>query len=175
MSDELKREHRIVMGMVLTLVLGLVVAVAVTLALSYAFEPGQPDPTSTRSIVKQTLVPVLPSRTPTLPPTATEITPIVVTVTPTFVNTVEIEPTSTPDIPLRPTRIDSKPIPTRQGTFRPIKHLVSLGDNLWDISFKYFGTGTRWPEIWEDNMDVIGDNPHLIFPGQVLTIKNRGG
>ena len=34
----------------------------------------------------------------------------------------------------------------------------------------HLGSGNRWPEIYDKNRSVIGDNPDLIKPGQVLTI-----
>jgi len=52
-----------------------------------------------------------------------------------------------------------------------ITHIVANGDNLTRIAEKYFGDGKRWREIYEQNKDVIGGNPHLIRAGQALRIK----
>lgn len=49
-----------------------------------------------------------------------------------------------------------------------ITYTVQSGDNLSKIAKKY---NTTWQKIYEDNKDVIGDNPNLIKPGQVLTIN----
>ena len=61
---------------------------------------------------------------------------------------------------------DPTPAPTPSGT----THTVVPGDTLWDISGAYYGDPTRWPEIYAANTGVIGGDPNLIFPGQVLQI-----
>jgi len=50
------------------------------------------------------------------------------------------------------------------------EYTVVAGDSLWRISQKYYGTGTRWGEIYDLNKDVIGANPGLIRIGTVLII-----
>lgn len=47
-------------------------------------------------------------------------------------------------------------------------YTVVKGDTLSGIAKKY---NTTWQKIYEDNRDVIGDNPNLIKPGQQLVIK----
>jgi nucleoid-associated protein YgaU len=47
---------------------------------------------------------------------------------------------------------------------------VVNGDTLWDIAQAEYGDPTRWPEIYAANADVVGADPDLIFPGQVLRI-----
>ena len=49
-----------------------------------------------------------------------------------------------------------------------ITYTVKKGDNLTSIAKKY---NTTWKKIYEDNKDVIGSDPNLIKPGQVLTIN----
>ena len=49
-------------------------------------------------------------------------------------------------------------------------YTVVSGDSLWAIAVKLLGNGARWPEIYEANKAVVGPNPNLIHPGQVLTI-----
>ena len=51
-----------------------------------------------------------------------------------------------------------------------ITHTVVRGDTLWDLAYTYLGDSLRWPEIYENNTDIIAD-PHWIYPGQVLYIK----
>jgi len=53
-------------------------------------------------------------------------------------------------------------------------HSVERGDSLWKIAKKYFGNGNKWKLIYDANRDVIGANPDLIKPGQVLTIPEEG-
>lgn len=49
-----------------------------------------------------------------------------------------------------------------------ITYTVQSGDNLSKIANKF---NTTWKKIYEDNKDIIGDDPNLIKPGQVLTIN----
>jgi nucleoid-associated protein YgaU len=55
------------------------------------------------------------------------------------------------------------------------EHTVSEGETLSAISMKYYNSADRddWMAIYEANKEVIGDNPNLIKPGQVLTIPER--
>ena len=50
----------------------------------------------------------------------------------------------------------------------PEFHVVQPGDTLWDISQSFLKSPWLWPEIWHVNDQV--DNPHLIFPGDVLSL-----
>jgi hypothetical protein len=57
------------------------------------------------------------------------------------------------------------------GTAGNIKlRTIVKGDTLWDIAQDEYGDPTRWPEIYAANTDVVGADPNLIFPGQVLRI-----
>lgn len=51
-------------------------------------------------------------------------------------------------------------------------YTVVRGDCLWNITKKYTGKGSRWQELYNINKKVIGNNPNLIYPGQVLTIPS---
>lgn len=46
---------------------------------------------------------------------------------------------------------------------------VVKGDNLWNISKKYYGKGSDWPKIADANKNLI-KNPNLIYPGWNLLI-----
>lgn len=50
------------------------------------------------------------------------------------------------------------------------QYTVVKGDCLWNISKKFYGSGAKYSIIYNANKSVIGGNPNLIYPGQVLTI-----
>ena len=50
----------------------------------------------------------------------------------------------------------------------PDEYIVKTGDTLWDISKVFLRDPWYWPEIWYVNPQV--QNPHLIYPGDVLKL-----
>lgn len=60
--------------------------------------------------------------------------------------------------------------PRVDNTVQPKTYTVKSGDCLWNIAKKFYGNGSRYTEIYNANKGVIGGNPNLIYPGQVLTI-----
>jgi hypothetical protein len=50
----------------------------------------------------------------------------------------------------------------------PDQYVVKTGDTLWDISKVFLKEPWYWPEIWYVNPQV--QNPHLIYPGDVLKL-----
>lgn len=80
-----------------------------------------------------------------------------------------------PDIPV-PNHPPVNPVPEPDPESvkeepKPRTHIVSKGDTLSSISLKYYGSASRWQEIYRANQAVI-PNKNSIKIGTVLTIPS---
>ncbi len=55
----------------------------------------------------------------------------------------------------------------------PREYIVQQGDTLWDIASQFLTQPWQWPAIWQANPQV--DNPHLIYPGDRISLEFIGG
>ncbi|NNC66379.1 MAG: LysM peptidoglycan-binding domain-containing protein [Gammaproteobacteria bacterium] len=65
------------------------------------------------------------------------------------------------------------PSPVLVNPRHPGRHVVVPGDTLWDIASMFLQDPWYWPEIWQINPQV--ENPHLIYPGDVLSLVYLDG
>lgn len=74
--------------------------------------------------------------------------------------------------PVAPAPVAPEPVPApvEAAPAAPVEGeqvTVQSGDTLSGIATV---RGTNWPEVYEANREVIGDNPNLVFPGQVFFV-----
>jgi len=65
----------------------------------------------------------------------------------------------------------SQPVPLAADA--PQEYIVKEGDTLWDIAATFLRDPWYWPEVWYVNPQI--ENPHLIYPGDVLALVTIGG
>lgn len=52
-----------------------------------------------------------------------------------------------------------------------VKYMIQPNDYLTKIALQEYGVVTMWRTIWDWNLDVVGDDPDLIYPFEELSLK----
>lgn len=81
----------------------------------------------------------------------------------------EPTPEPTPDPDPTPTP-DPEPTPEPETGIHPGPYTVKEGDTLFLIAQARMGDGNEWRELYNANVKVIGWNPNMVHPGQVLDV-----
>jgi tetratricopeptide (TPR) repeat protein len=100
-------------------------------------------------------------------------TPAATTSPPTAMRPLLFNPTTTgpagaaarPAPAVRPSAAPAANSPSNSGR----RHVVIQGDTLYKIAQRYYGSGSKWPEILEANRDVL-KNENAVRPGMELRI-----
>lgn len=68
---------------------------------------------------------------------------------------------------------DAEGVVVTRSTRVPPVHTVKKGDTLWEICDQYYQSPWKWPEVWSYNPQL--QNPHWIYPGDQLRLRQSGG
>ena len=69
--------------------------------------------------------------------------------------------------------LNDEDVPLAAFPFDTISYTVAVGDSLWSIAQKFYGSGAEWFGIYDRNADIIGPVPGDIQVGMVLAIPIR--
>jgi len=134
----------------------------------YDSRPEKPhQPIYTPPATETPTVTSTPPPSPTSPPTSTKTAVVSPPTKSPATSTPEPKPTFTTEPTLTPTNSPDFAIMSE----------IQPGDNLWDISYHWYGTGTGWPGIYEMTNARAGegcvkriDDPNLIFPDNCVMV-----
>jgi hypothetical protein len=90
----------------------------------------------------------------------------------------DVDPQWKPSAPVvEPGPLAAHPLRTQEPSTGPAEITVRAGDSLWSLSAAELGPfasdvdiALEWPRLHQANRAVIGDNPDILLPGQVLRL-----
>ncbi|MHB9291701.1 hypothetical protein Holit_00782 [Hollandina sp. SP2] len=115
-------------------------------------------------------IPVLSTPVPVARPNLTEV--------PVQIEERQPEPVTSRLVVAESLPVPKPAIPYILGTVPAVQeYTVEAGDSYWSIADRFYGDVQLWEIVYEANKNRMSnpDNPHLIFPGMVLTIPGIFG
>lgn len=143
-------------------------------------EPSAASPAGPAPVSSEPSAPTTPAETSPAETPPTQAPPTVVP--PTHPSPVDVPAPGTPPVPPDPAELlpaESRTPPTPATappvTTEPAGVVVRPGDSLWSIAAAHLPAGAsaadvaaEWPRWWDANRAVVGTDPDLVHPGQVL-------
>lgn len=86
-----------------------------------------------------------------------------------------VKPAPVEPAPVEPAPVDPAPVEPAQPAGPDlaegeVAYTVVKGDNLSKIAKATYGAAKDWKLIYDRNKDIIGKNPNMIYPGQVIVL-----
>ena len=54
-----------------------------------------------------------------------------------------------------------------------VEHIIRRGETLYSIADSILGSANNWSRIYGWNKELIGSDPHAIYPYQILQVKTE--
>lgn len=149
-----------------------------TAQLAAAAAPAGPDPHPAPPPLSASWAPTAGSQAPVTGPAATAPSPPAAPGGPSAVPSAGVDPQWKPLSPIvEPGVLAGPALRIREPADPRTMVTVRAGDSLWSLSAARLGPfasdvdiARDWPRLYQANREVIGENPHLLRPGQILRL-----